>query len=227
MKVLVADDDPVARRLVERTLEGFGHEVEVCSDGEEAWRRLEERPFDVLISDWLMPGADGVELCRRVRARASGGFVYVLLLTVLYAKEDVVAGILAGADDFMRKPFDPELLRARLHAAERVVRLERDLEHRVEELGRALEEVRTLRGLLPICSYCKRVLRDAETWERIETYLSKHSDLQLTHSICPDCYEKEVRGSFPTGAPNASKAAVDEDAGSSPRGAPPEQGGKA
>lgn len=193
MRVLIAEDEPVARRVAQKAVEGFGHEVEIVEDGLAAWRRLQAAPFDVLISDWLMPGLDGLELCRRVRARGNRPYCYVILLTARRAKEDLVAGIMAGADDFVSKPFDHAVLRARLHTAERVTRLERDLEGKVGELQRALEEVKTLRGLLPICMYCKRIHESQDVWRRIESYVSEHSEAAFTHSICPDCYEKEVK----------------------------------
>ena len=148
MRILVAEDDPVARRLVQRTVQDFGHDAYVVEDGLEAWRRLEREDFDLLISDWLMPGLDGLGLTRRLRARAGGPYCYVLLLTSRYSKDDIVEATMAGADDFMVKPFDRDLLHARLHAAERVIRLERDLAARVAELESAAREVEELRRRL-------------------------------------------------------------------------------
>lgn len=148
MRILIAEDDPVARRLVQRTVGEFGHEAEVVVDGERAWQRLQEQDFDVLISDWLMPGLDGIELTRRLRDREGHPYCYVMLLTARYSKEDIVAATMAGVDDFMVKPFDRDLLRARLHAAGRVVRLERDLAGRVEDLEKVAAEVEELRRRL-------------------------------------------------------------------------------
>jgi DNA-binding response OmpR family regulator len=144
MRVLIAEDEPVARRVAQKAVQGFGHEVDVVEDGTAAWRRLQEVQYDVLISDWLMPGLDGLELCRRVRSRETGAYCYVILLTARRAKDDLVAGIMAGADDFVSKPFDHDVLRARLHTAERVTRL--------------LKEVRTLRAQLPTCVRCNGVV---------------------------------------------------------------------
>lgn len=127
MRILVVEDDPVARRLVERSVAEFGHEVETTDDGERAWQRLQEggAAIDLVISDWLMPGVDGLELTRRIRALTNRPYCYVLLLTARYARDDRLAATLAGVDDFMVKPVDKELLRARLGAAERIVRLAR------------------------------------------------------------------------------------------------------
>ena len=128
MRVLVVEDDPVARRLVERSVQEFGHDVETTDDGARAWERLQadgQEVIDLVISDWLMPGVDGLELTRRIRSLTGRPYCYVLLLTARYARDDRLAATLAGVDDFMVKPVDKELLRARLGAAERIVRLAR------------------------------------------------------------------------------------------------------
>lgn len=193
MRVLIADDEGVARRVAEKALEGMGHEVVAVCDGAEAWALLEREPFDVLISDWMMPEMDGIELCRRVRAREEAPFCYVMLVTRRSKTDDVVRGIMGGADDFMSKPFDRAELRARLHAAERVVSLERSLVAKVHDLERAIDEVRTLRRLLPICVYCKSIRNDQEMWNEVEEYMREHAQTEFTHSICPTCYEDEVQ----------------------------------
>jgi diguanylate cyclase (GGDEF)-like protein len=130
MKILIAEDDPAARRLLETRLPKWGYEVVVASDGNRAWEVLQaEDGPRIAILDWMMPGLDGAELCRRVRARGSEPYVYVILLTVLDREEDVVRGMEAGADDFVSKPFHPNELRARLRAGERIV----DLQTRLAE----------------------------------------------------------------------------------------------
>jgi DNA-binding response OmpR family regulator len=193
LRILIAEDDPVARRVLEDTVGGIGHEVSVACDGREAWDHLQGERFDAFVSDWEMPGIDGVELCRRLRARTGEPFCYVLLVTMRDRTEDVVEGILAGANDFMTKPYERAELEARLCAAERVVQLERTLAAKVRHLEQALEQVATLRRLLPICMYCKSIRNDQEAWDRIEDYLHKEGVANFTHAICPDCYEKEVR----------------------------------
>ncbi len=193
MKVLIVDDDPVARRVLEEAMGGLGHEVCVACDGDEAWERLQREPVDVLITDWVMPTLDGIELCKRVRAREDAGFTYVMLVTSRSEADDVVAGIMAGADDFLTKPYERAVLRARLHAAARVVELERSLARRVTELEEALHEIATLRRLLPICMYCKSIRNDEQAWDDIEEYLREHANADCTHSICPPCYDERVR----------------------------------
>jgi diguanylate cyclase (GGDEF)-like protein len=125
MRILIADDDPVWRRMIEAMLVQFGAEVEAVSDGKQAWQALQaqDRP-SLAILDWLMPGMDGLEICRKMRQTSDSPYVYILLLTVKDEKADVVAGFEAGADDYICKPFDPDELRGRLRAAQRVIDLQ-------------------------------------------------------------------------------------------------------
>lgn len=193
MRILIADDDPVSLRILEHAVEQSGHDIALAHDGSEAWDRLQREPFDVLISDWVMPEMDGLELCKRVRERKDAPFCYVMLVTQRDATQDVVRGIMAGANDFMSKPCDRSVLHARLHSAERTVELERALARRIVELEDALEEVATLRRLLPICVYCKSIRNDQQAWADIEEYFREHAQTDFTHSVCPTCYEGRIQ----------------------------------
>ncbi len=136
VRVLIAEDDLISRRLLQSSLEKWGHEVVSAQDGREAWSCFEVGDFPIVISDWMMPELDGVELVRRIRACQRPGYVYTILLTAKSQKEDLVHGMEAGADDFVTKPFDREELRVRLRAGERIIQLEQSL----EEQNRALRE---------------------------------------------------------------------------------------
>ncbi len=136
MRVLIADDDPVSRHLLSRTLAQWGYEVSAARDGTEAWRLFEERDHPLVILDWVMPGLDGLELVRRIRANSRRGYVYTILLTASSNKGEVVEGLAAGADDFVTKPFDRDELRVRLRTGERILRLE----HTLVEQNRILRE---------------------------------------------------------------------------------------
>lgn len=196
-KILIAEDDAVSRRMLEATLAKWGYEVLACGDGATAWEVLSQQETPSLaILDWMMPVMDGTEICRRVRAESVLPPIYLILLTARGGKEDLVEGLDAGADDFITKPFDREELRARLQVGERIIALQRTLAARVRELQQALARVKVLQGLLPICSYCKKIRNDGDYWERVEDYLSEHTDAQFSHGICPDCYEKAVKPEF-------------------------------
>jgi len=141
MRILIAEDDPVSRRVLEATLLKWNHEVIVARDGDEALRVLEQPDAPPLaILDWMMPGKDGVEVCRRVRETLTATPPYLILLTAKTEKEDVVAGLEAGADDYLTKPFARVELRARIEVGARVVGLQKRLADRVDELNQALAE---------------------------------------------------------------------------------------
>ena len=134
MRVLIAEDSGMLRRAVVRMVEGLGHECVQAADGEKAWATFEREGADVVISDWIMPGIEGPELCRRIRSATDRAYTYVIILTVLEEKQHALAGMRAGADDYLNKPVDLDELQLRLIAAERVSALHRQLaERRAEE----------------------------------------------------------------------------------------------
>lgn len=128
MRILIAEDDEVSRRVLEGFLTRWGYDLVITRDGAEAWEALEkEGAPQMAILDWMMPGMDGLEVCRRVRQRGAESYVYILLLTARDQRQDVVAGIEAGADDYLTKPFDAGELRARLRAGRRILALQEAL----------------------------------------------------------------------------------------------------
>jgi signal transduction histidine kinase len=137
VKVLIADDEVVSRRLLQTFLEKWGHQVIAAPNGAEAWRLFETQDFPIVISDWVMPEMDGLELIRRIRACPRVGYVYIILLTSKSQKEDVIKGMEAGADDFLTKPFDRDELRVRLRASERILQLEQTLAKQNADLRQA------------------------------------------------------------------------------------------
>ncbi|MCI0701272.1 MAG: response regulator [Planctomycetia bacterium] len=139
MRVLIADDEPVSRKLLQSYLQKWGYEVTAAQNGAEAWRLFQESSFSIVITDWMMPEVDGLELIRRIRAANHSGYVHATLLTAKAQKEDLVEGMEAGADDFLTKPFDRDELRVRLRAAERIVKLEQSL----AEQNRVLRETQS------------------------------------------------------------------------------------
>jgi adenylate cyclase len=144
VRILIAEDEPISRRSLERQLGRWGHDVATASDGAEAWQAFQAGEFDIVVSDWDMPEVTGVELIRRIRAARNRAFVYIIMLTGRAQTEDIVKGIAAGADDFLTKPFEKAELEVRLLAGERLVCLERDLTQRSEELQAAQGDLRAL-----------------------------------------------------------------------------------
>jgi DNA-binding response OmpR family regulator len=194
VKILIAEDDVVSRRLLQATLLKWHYEVVVTCDGTTAWdilQRPDAPPLAIL--DWMMPGMDGTEVCRRARHASLSTPPYLILLTAKGRREDIVTGLRSGADDYVMKPFDREELRARVQVGIRILELQHSLADRVKALEEALARVKLLQGLLPICSYCKKIRDDQNYWQQVENYISQHSEAQFSHSICPDCYERRVK----------------------------------
>lgn len=193
MRILIAEDDRVSQRLLEHTLTLMGHEVVAVSDGLAAWECLQHRNAPRLaILDWMMPGLDGSEVCRRVRAASSDEPPYLMLLTAKHQKDDVVKGLESGADDYITKPFHRRELQCRVQTGVRIVELQRRLTERVSQLEAALAQVHQLKGLLPICCYCKKIRDDGSYWQQVETYLEAHTAVEFSHGICPDCWREFV-----------------------------------
>jgi phosphoserine phosphatase RsbU/P len=194
MRILIADDDAVSLLVLEELLARHGHEVAAVSDGTEAWQVLEgEDPPRLAVLDWLMEDMDGVEVCRRAREHPRLRDVYLILLTSRGDKEHILAGLQAGANDYVTKPFDRGELLARVRVGEQVVGLQAELVSRVRELEEALARVKQLQGLLPICSYCKCIRDDKHYWHQVEAYVKSRSEARFSHGICPGCWEKVVK----------------------------------
>ena len=193
MRVLIADDDLVLRHSLRAYLERWDYAVSECSDGQKAWEALRAPdPPPLAIFDWNMPGADGPTLCRRLREVPEIAAMYVILVTGNQDQKDVVLGLESGADDYIKKPFDWNELRARLRIGSRIVGLQHALAARVVDLQQALADVKRLGGLLPICAYCKRIRDDGDYWKQIEQFLEENSDAHFSHGICPECLERHL-----------------------------------
>lgn len=179
MRILAVEDDPVARAVLRQALKRLQHEVLEAGDGVEAWELLQKESVRVVVSDWLMPHIDGLDLCRGVRGRVGGDYVYFILLTSSDAtEENQRAAAEAGVDDFLTKPLDLTELWTRLRVAERILRY--------------TTQVRQLEQLLPICTYCKKIRDDHNYWQQMEGYINQRTGSEFSHSICPDCYQRVV-----------------------------------
>ncbi|MEQ1573496.1 MAG: response regulator [Vicinamibacterales bacterium] len=189
MQILIVDDDPISRRLAQHALKDCGASLCFEENGEAACAVIEGRRSSMLvITDRYMPGVDGVDLCRR--ARLGSGFppIYIVMVTSAGSPTAVAEGLDAGADDYVVKPFDQAELKARAQVGMRMLALQDSLARRVAELEDALTSVKALRGLLPMCAYCKAIRVDDNYWQQLEGYITDHSEAQFSHGVCPECY---------------------------------------
>lgn len=177
MKVLIAEDDRTSRALLRGALAKLGYEVVEAPDGATAWDALQITNCRIVVSDWVMPDIDGLELCRRVRSDPSRPYVYFILLSGQRLGDEHYAKAMdEGVDDFLPKPLDVEALRIRLRVAERIIRLS--------------ERVRTLEGILPMCAYCRRIRDERGAYSSLEDFVSKTTPAQFSHGVCPECVKK-------------------------------------
>ncbi len=179
MRVLIAEDDPITRKVLEANLHRLDYQVVSACDGMQAWNQYTSETFSVIVSDWLMPDMDGLSLCKKIRENKSQNYTYFILLTVRKEREDCRQAMEVGVDDFLTKPVNFDDLRNRLRVAERILNY--------------TTQIRELKSLLPICSYCKAVRDDENYWQQIESYIHTQTGTDFSHGICPRCFEEHVQ----------------------------------
>jgi len=211
IKVLVVEDDPFFQRILTKRLQAEGYQVFAAGDGREGMKAIVSFEPDLVISDWMMPEVDGLELCQSIKTGLREAAPYFILLT---AKGEISNKLLAldtGADDYLVKPCDQGELMARVRAGLRIVLLSQELRATVQDLHVANAELQSARAeveritheLLPICSFCRKV-RDADGhWHSLEEYVARLSQADFTHGICPPCRIEH----YPSISPEKRKSA--------------------
>lgn len=195
MRILIAEDDPLTLGLLTELVRKWDYDTISVDNGDSALENLQRdnNPL-ILLADWQIPGVHGDELCRLARTRLSAKPLHIILTTATQLTvESKVRALAAGADDYLLKPYDPRELLARLRVGERALGLQVELRKRVAELETALAEVKQLKGLLPICSDCKRIRDPQDHWQTIESYLAAKTDATFTHSLCPICLAEKMK----------------------------------
>ncbi len=191
MRILTAEDDLTSRIVLSGVLKKAGHEVVETASGAAAWDML-QRPDAprMAILDWIMPEMDGLDVVRRVRALETDRPPYLIMLTARGEKADIIAGLEAGANDYLAKPFDAGELRARIEVGCRMVQMQDALAATIGKLRQALDQIKTLRGIVPICAKCKKIRDDHGYWKQVEVYVRDHTEAEFSHSLCPECMGK-------------------------------------
>jgi phosphoserine phosphatase RsbU/P len=173
MKVLLVDDERAIRLTLGAQLTKLGHEVVAAPDALQAWCAYESALPGVVITDLVMPGESGVDLCRRIRASQRVRYTFIIVLTSMAGRSQYRAAMEAGADDFLPKPCTEDDIAVRLRVAERVLRLQ--------------THVHTLEGFLPICSYCRQIRDTGDTWHPLGTYVARRASVTVEDALCPAC----------------------------------------
>ena len=195
--ILVVDDTKENLRVLVDALGREGYTVRPALNGEIALEAARKEPPDLILLDIIMPGMDGYQVCHALKADARLKDVPVIFISALNEVGDKVKGFKTGGVDYISKPFQMEELLARVETHLMLRNLQKELEEKntdLQQLNRelsvALEEIKTLRGIIPICSHCKKIRDDTDSWQRLEEYISNHSEAKFSHGICPDCAEK-------------------------------------
>jgi DNA-binding response OmpR family regulator len=198
VKVLVADDDPNVLLMTSMILESGGYRVLEAATGKECLESVRLHRPDIVLLDVILPDMSGVDVCCRIKHDEASRRTLVMLVSgVRVSPEYQAEGLDGGADAYIVKPLTSRELLARVQsmvriklAEDKLLQKEKEQEKLIEKLREALAEVKTLKGLIPICAWCKNIRDDKGYWERLEAYISKHTDAVFTHSICPSCLEK-------------------------------------
>ncbi|MBU0680144.1 MAG: response regulator [Proteobacteria bacterium] len=192
--IMIVDDEPVSLKLLRAFLERCGFTMFVATGGEEALVKIKEIRPDIILLDIMMPVLDGYETCRLLKANEEWRDIPIIFVTALTKLEDKVKGFDVGAVDYVTKPFQHEEVLARVNTHLNLACLRKELESKNRQLQAALNEIRQLSGIIPICSKCKKVRDDAGYWQQVENFLKTHTGVDFTHGYCPDCYEDEFSG---------------------------------
>lgn len=196
-KILIVDDNQANLILMESHLEGLDVECIKVLSGHEAVKKAKEDDFALVLLDVQMPGMNGFEAAAALRAEAKTHFVPIIFITAMDQKTYEFKGYESGAVDYISKPVDEEILRSKvkifmeLCIQKRIIESQRaELALKVTELQKAIDEIKVLRGIIPICVHCKKIRDDAGYWESVEQYIQEHSEAGFSHGICPDCLKK-------------------------------------
>ena len=187
--ILIVDDEPGNIEILSATL-GDNYEILVTTSGKEALEIAARQIPDMIILDIIMPVMSGYEVLQNLKRSPSLKEIPVIFVTALDQEDHETKGLELGAVDYIPKPFNAAIVKLRVKT-QLELKLQRDtLIQRNDELQKALTKIKTLSGLLPICASCKKIRNDQGYWTQLEGYISEHSELEFTHSCCPDCMKK-------------------------------------
>lgn len=189
--IMVVDDDPDILFATVRILKNAGYSVIKASSASESLALLDEYRPDLILLDVVLPDMKGTDLCRKIKNDPTHKGAHIILLSgKMTSTDDQTEGLDIGADGYIVRPVSNRELEARVKAMVRILLTERERDRLIVELKKALSEIKTLSGLLPLCSHCKKVRDDKGYWNQIDAYIRQHTDADFTHSICPECAEK-------------------------------------
>lgn len=187
--ILLVDDQPGNLKVLLDLLKEQQFHVYIADSGERALSTLNNIEPDLILLDVMMPGMDGFETCKCIKGNDRFAPIPVIFMTALDDVEDKLAGFDAGGVDYITKPFQRVEVLARINTHVALRKKDQERDRLIAELKDALAQVKTLRGLLPVCAKCKKVRDDKGYWNQLDTYIEQHTDANVTHGLCPDCMD--------------------------------------
>ena len=183
--ILAVDDEYINTQVIKAAFRDE-YDILTAKDGDEAISLLKQNKVDLILLDVMMPGLSGFEVCKIIRLDPEYDTIPVIFLTALDSLDDQLQGLELGGIDYLTKPVNIALLKLR-------VRNHLMMKEQRDQLEAALARVKRLEGIIPICSYCKQIRDDQQSWHKLERYISDHSEALFTHSICPHCYDEQMK----------------------------------
>lgn len=188
--ILVVDDNSDNLRLLAGILTGRNYKIRLAPNGERALATISKEIPDLILLDIMMPVVDGIEVCKRLKQDRTTVGIPIIFISALNETIDKVKAFSVGGVDYITKPFKSEEVLARVQTHLALRSLQREMEKKNAELHKALDEIKVLRGFIPICASCKRIRNDKGYWEQIESYISSHSEAKFSHGCCEECAKK-------------------------------------
>lgn len=188
--ILIIDDQPANLAVLVDYLEGRDIDVVVAENGKNGLARADYVLPDLILLDVLLPDINGFDTCRQLKTNRRTSAIPVIFMTALADVNDKISGFAAGGVDYVTKPLELEEVCARIKTHLTLNRLQKELEAKNRELTTALAEIDTLKGILPLCSFCKKIRDDQGYWQQVDAYIQTHTSAEISHSLCPDCLKE-------------------------------------
>ncbi len=188
--ILIVDDTPEDLTILKSMLEEQNYQVRPAINGEVALRAVRSYLPEIILLDILMPEMDGYEFCRQLKSYKGTDSIPIIFISALAELNDKVKAFSSGGVDFITKPFQDKEVLARVKTHLTICRMHKQLEKKNDSLLKALIEINTLQGFIPMCAWCKKIRDDAGFWNQVDEYFAERSDATFSQGICPDCIDK-------------------------------------
>jgi DNA-binding response OmpR family regulator len=190
-RILIVDDDPINVRLLTKALQRI-YDICTATNGFDAISQVKETSPDLLILDVMMPDLSGFDVCKIIKAEEAYADIPILFLTAMGTFESEITGLGLGGIDYLTKPVKIDLLELRVRNHIELKRRNDLIREQRDQLEVALKQIKQLEGIIPICSYCKKIRDDKSDWHQLETYISDHSEALFSHGMCPTCAKEQM-----------------------------------